>query len=253
VVACCGHAADAHLARVLPPCTCGGSILSAQSNDPRAMYGRRLQDTQERHRSAIRRAQQASENIGVYQRKSCLARCACGIGRLGSSDRALHSSASHVHSCASVWSLGCLSCCRLVCARRCCVHLLRPHAAGPRVVALRVPTAPVSSTGPRRLTEPFTQPKNPQLFKACAPEPIMVLAACLPLSLYSLQKIDWSWWAIFAPAYGPLYLFVVLACGLCGLRLTTCRPCELLTEEATCALPVRQSLKGSLCLHPHKG
>lgn len=78
-----------------------------------------------------------------------------------------------------------------------------------------------------------------------------LVAACLPLLLYSLQKIDWSWWAIFAPAYGPLYLFVVLACGLCGLRLTTCRPCELLTEEATCALPVRQSPKGLLCLHPY--
>ncbi len=70
-----------------------------------------------------------------------------------------------------------------------------------------------------------------------------MLAACLPLFLCSLQKIDWSWWVIFAPAYGPLYLFVVLACGLCGLRLTACRPCELLTEEATCALPVRQSSK----------
>jgi hypothetical protein len=57
-----------------------------------------------------------------------------------------------------------------------------------------------------------------------------------------LQKINWSWWAIFAPAYGPLYLFVVLACGMCGLRIAAFNPCELLTDEATCAIPVRGRL-----------
>jgi hypothetical protein len=39
------------------------------------MYGRRLQDTLDRSRSAVRRVQQAQDNIVEYKRKSCLARC----------------------------------------------------------------------------------------------------------------------------------------------------------------------------------
>jgi hypothetical protein len=67
-----------------------------------------------------------------------------------------------------------------------------------------------------------------------------------------LQKIDWSWWAIFAPAYGPLYLFVVLACGMCGLRIAAFNSCELLNDEATCAIPVRGRLHipALVCLGP---
>jgi hypothetical protein len=42
-----------------------------------------------------------------------------------------------------------------LCAPRSCVHLLRPHAAGSRVVALRVPAALVSSTRPRTCGRPL--------------------------------------------------------------------------------------------------